>query len=198
MNETKEDKLKLLKQVDMPYAESAKFPLEKTFRLAIIKDLIKDRLENISECFGYYDEKDEICKSCYLCKTGDCQELQNYIKFQRSVEANEDSIKIRVLTPTGEILTNESIQATLDKLKIKPTCASYKIAQALLESDNMPLGDVLLKINTIMGIDKKLSYVRVRFYQVKELLERKTDLKFKVVTQKYLHISKEIKDNESK
>ena len=194
MQEFKEDKITFIKQQDIDYIENSVHSVEKIFELSIIKDLIKSRLkDNSPECFGFHDDQDEICKSCWLAKTGKCQELQAFLKFRKTIEIQSNTLLIKTRDGKDTTLTIESIQEILTKLNIRESCATYKIVKAILESDNCPFSDIIQKIWDILGEDKSPEYVKVRFYQVKSLIESKTDLKLNIITQKFLQIGKQVK-----
>lgn len=138
-----------------------------------------------------------MCKSCWLAKTEKCQALQAYLIFQKNIP-KDDNLRITITNTRKDVtLTVDSIKETLDKLKVRETSRTYKIAKIIFESDNSPFSEVFKKIQDVLGEGKTLNYAKTRFYQIKRLIEEKTDIRVNIVTQKFLQLGKEIKPEQN-
>lgn len=195
MEVTKQQKLEFIKLQNIPYIESLEYSVDSVYTFALVKDLISKRLIDSIECFGFVDKADETCKKCMLFKNSNCEKFAAYKNFLDNYYKKDSLVMVKVGTGTTKM---EDIEVLLSKVNLRPSSAQYKIARLVLEANNTPYGELINKVLEICGPEKDIQYAKTRFYQVRKLIEERTDIKVEVFVRKYVSIHKvpkvEVKD----
>ena len=188
MLEFKDDKIKYIEGNGIEYRRHPQVELDALTKIAITKNLINSRISN--ECFGEHEEGNAVCKKCWLSENGTCAAYKNIKDIYKSMETSPTTITVAVKDKNGEKLTMDDVNAYMSSLSVKEGTLNHKIAKIILESNNRSFGEVIVKIMEVCGDTTKIQYAKTRFYQVRKILKEQAGLDVKVLTQKYVHISK--------
>lgn len=181
------EKLAFIKNQGIPVS-TEKYTLETLYNLAVTKDIVRDFL-----CFGSNDPNDDQCKNCYV--KDKCRDLTGYLDWLYKFKYSSDCIVVSFYDKKGKRnLVSTSISTLLSEVGYRENTKSYKIAELILKSNNIPYGELLNRIHEIIGLEKSPAYAKVRFYKIRKQLEDKTGMKIRTHTQKLLHLNKDVKE----
>lgn len=191
-NLTKEEKITYIKSQNIQYIESSQVDINTLYQLALVKELISARLEpNEIDCFGSIDPVDSTCKSCYLNKNGSCNKFKDYLQLCKDFPTLDTSFKVKLECVGKEAgFSMEDSVLYLKKLGVRESSCAFKIAKSILESNNCSFGQMLETIQNICGEGTTLTYAKSRFYQIRRIIQEKTDIRIGIFTQKFVHLSK--------
>lgn len=178
---TRNEKLEFIKSSGIPVPEVITFDVDEVYNLSLKRKLL---MENGISCLGEIDSKDEECKECFFCESGDCEKLKTYIGYTKSEE-----LRILITDKNSVRVTMGSFEGVLSQLNLRNGSNEHKVAKVLLEcaSNNRTFGDLMQEIGKVINsTDIKLQ--NLYFYKLRKKIRDRANINIEIVVQKYVSI----------